>query len=321
MPKKLEKMPNQAQIATQTMCRFLENTHEKKSDTTPPPSKFSPLATIGITAMFVLAFVGSGFLVRQLLEMRSQEDYQFSAQSPTEPNVLGTEHQTNLDTTQPSKFEGKTFSAVEAPKTSAQSLISAIDESATASGLSTLGAFVTNDGLTVQFTKNTTLNSSLAVLGDTLLGPTSIAGTLAVGSTVHIGGEGIESFGDTLYVQKNKLGSIDFMSGAVSIDTLGKMIADTLQVKSLSTQDISIAGSLSMANAAKIGQSAILPGRRKVTVATSGITSQSTIFLTLTSSSGNQTPYVVDKQAGISFTVSVDDIANEEIRFNWWIIN
>ncbi len=306
---------------THPMSRFIETARTDKQKKTDMPTKISPLAAFATIAVFTLAFVGSGVLVRQILEMKSQDDMLFSTQTNIAPDVLGSQNQIKNDSDSFSKIEGKTFAASEPPKTSAQSLISALDESATASGLTTLGAFITNDGLTVQFTKNTTLNNSLAVLGDTLLGPTSIAGILAVDSTVHIGGEGIESFGDTLYIQKNKLGAIDFMSGAVSIDTLGKMFADTLQVKSLSTQDISIAGSLTVANAAKIGQASILPGRRKTTVATTGVTSQSAIFLTLTSSSGNQTPYVIDKQTGISFTVSVDDVINEEVKFNWLIIN
>jgi len=91
-------------------------------------------------------------------------------------------------------------------------------ELATTSALFALGATVSGDGGShIQISKDVTLTSSLAVFGETLLGTTAIAGGIDIDGTVHIGTNGIESFGDTLYIQRSKLANLDIMDGVLVI--------------------------------------------------------------------------------------------------------
>ncbi len=93
---------------------------------------------------------------------------------------------------------------------------------ATTSALFALGATVTENH--VEITRDITLTNSLAVFGETLLGKTTVAGGLDVDSTVHIGTGGIESFGDTLYLQRSRLADLNIMNGVIVVNTLGNVV-------------------------------------------------------------------------------------------------
>jgi hypothetical protein len=67
---------------------------------------------------------------------------------------------------------------------------------------------------------NLTVNTNLFVLGDTLLSQTSITGSLLVDGVLHFAQNMIETIGQTLYIQKNKLANVDILDGTVIIDTL-----------------------------------------------------------------------------------------------------
>ena len=100
-------------------------------------------------------------------------------------------------------------------------------ELATTSALFALGATVSGDGGShIQISKDVTLTSSLAVFGETLLGTTAIAGGIDIDGTVHIGTNGIESFGDTLYIQRSKLANLDIMDGVLVITAAGNVFVN-----------------------------------------------------------------------------------------------
>jgi hypothetical protein len=63
----------------------------------------------------------------------------------------------------------------------------------------------------------------LSVYGDTLLGRTTIGGTLLVDSNVFIDDTGIQTAGGTLYLQQNKLGAVDILDGTMVVDLLGNV--------------------------------------------------------------------------------------------------
>jgi len=48
---------------------------------------------------------------------------------------------------------------------------------------------------------------------------------------------------------------------------------------------------------------------------------KSKVFVTATTSTGGQTPYVVEKVAGESFKVKIDNPTAADIIFDWWIVN
>lgn len=96
---------------------------------------------------------------------------------------------------------------------------------ASVSALFALGANLSDESH-VELTKDLTLMNSFAVLGDTLLGKTMVSGGLSVDSTVELGASGIESFGDTLYIQKSRLASLDIMNGTLVVNTLGNVMVN-----------------------------------------------------------------------------------------------
>ena len=74
---------------------------------------------------------------------------------------------------------------------------------ASASALFALGATVNGETQNhIEITKDITLTQSLAVFGDTLLGETTIGGSLMVDGIIRIAGSNIETIGSTLYLQK-----------------------------------------------------------------------------------------------------------------------
>jgi hypothetical protein len=70
---------------------------------------------------------------------------------------------------------------------------------------------------------NLTVNYDLAVLGNTSLGSTSIAGALLIDGSIRFSGNSIDSLSSTLYIQKNKLAGIDIMDGLLAIDPAGNV--------------------------------------------------------------------------------------------------
>jgi len=70
---------------------------------------------------------------------------------------------------------------------------------------------------------NLTVNTDLFVLGDTLLSSTAITGSLLVDGMIRFAENVIETIGETLYIQKNKLANVDILNGTVIIDTLNRI--------------------------------------------------------------------------------------------------
>ena len=65
---------------------------------------------------------------------------------------------------------------------------------------------------------NLTVNTSLFVLGDSLLSSTSITGSLLVDGVIRFAENTIETIGETLYIQRNKLAAIDILDGTIIAD-------------------------------------------------------------------------------------------------------
>lgn len=79
-----------------------------------------------------------------------------------------------------------------------------------------------------------TLTNSLTVLGDSLLGKTSVAGGIIVDGDISLSKSGLQSLSGPLYLQQNRLAAVDFMGGALRINTDGTIaIPGTLGVNTL----------------------------------------------------------------------------------------
>lgn len=88
----------------------------------------------------------------------------------------------------------------------------------------------TQNTLSGNLPENMMLTDSLTVLGDTILGKTTIAGGLSVDGAVQLTAAGIQSSGNTLYIQKNSLAPLNMMDGALIINTAGDVTIKNLTV-------------------------------------------------------------------------------------------
>jgi len=72
---------------------------------------------------------------------------------------------------------------------------------------------------------------------------------------------------------------------------------------------------------ASIGSGTIQAGRLNTIIQTNVVTADSKIFITPTSSTGGQVPYIFLKIAGEYFIVRMDQILTHNVYFDWWIVN
>ncbi len=69
------------------------------------------------------------------------------------------------------------------------------------------------------------VNTDLFVLGDTILSSTAITGTLVIDNMIRLAENVIETVTETLYIQKNKLASVDILDGTFIIDIYNRIFA------------------------------------------------------------------------------------------------
>jgi hypothetical protein len=111
---------------------------------------------------------------------------------------------------------------------------------------------------------------------------------------------------NTLYVQKDKSGNVNFFNGAVVLDPTGKVTAGRLEIKEESQT---------------IGSGTILTGETSVVIPSNKITTTSKIFVTATNSTNGQNIYVSAKIEGTSFTVSIQNVVEGDVTFDWFVVN
>jgi len=73
--------------------------------------------------------------------------------------------------------------------------------------------------------------------------------------------------------------------------------------------------------AASIGSATITAGRLQALITTEAVTDQSKVFITPTSSTSGQVPYVSRKVSEEYFIVRLDQALPDDVEFDWWIVN
>ncbi|OGE24972.1 hypothetical protein A3C26_00515 [Candidatus Daviesbacteria bacterium RIFCSPHIGHO2_02_FULL_39_12] len=183
------------------------------------------------------------------------------------------------------------------------------------------------------------ISDNFKVFGQTTLASTTIAGDLVVDGTFSVtNGNEINVIGaacqDTskepkltfevgescpgngiLYLQKSPLAQgLDIFNGKVKIDNQGNIV----------TQGEVNAQSLTITNndptKPTIGSGKILAGKTEVVILTESMTQNSKVFITPTSKTGKQSLIVIEKKAGESFTVSIEESYSKDITFDWWVV-
>jgi hypothetical protein len=72
---------------------------------------------------------------------------------------------------------------------------------------------------------------------------------------------------------------------------------------------------------ATIGTATLPAHQIQVTISTTKVTSNSFIYLTPITDPNNHVLYVVAKTPGVGFTVGINNSWNQNMDFNWWIVN
>ncbi|HRN70240.1 MAG TPA: FG-GAP-like repeat-containing protein, partial [Candidatus Woesebacteria bacterium] len=155
----------------------------------------------------------------------------------------------------------------------------------------------------------------LTVTGKTNLFNLGVVGDISVGQIVVRGNESaINSLALPLQIQSEATAAIEFMAGKVVIDTDGNITVE----KEITAKKYNV--DITDKEASSIGKDSIKVGETEVIIKTKSVTSSSNIFLTATIETDVPLA-VVEKIAGQSFKVKIVKEAEEDISFNWWIVN
>jgi len=143
-----------------------------------------------------------------------------------------------------------------------------------------------------------TINTDILFVGDRQLtmGP---AGELVVDGSVNVLGD-IKVSGD-LQVDGDILGT------ALTVDKINVSTGNTEPVSGKSSDSV--------------GSETIVAGQTEILIETTAVTTDSKIFVTPTSTTLGQSPYVIEKVDKTSFKVKIDAAVGTDIKFDWLIIN
>ncbi len=174
---------------------------------------------------------------------------------------------------------------------------------------------------------DTEIKDEFKVLGETTLGHTVIAGTLAVDGTFSVDNGSEINVVDTLYLQKSTFAKkIDLFNGKVVVDaggnitTSGEVAAAAVTTNHLTISNSPVASS-SASVAPTIGSGKITKGELSTVVASTAVNSNSKIFITPRTKIGSQSLVVDLVTNGGGFEVTLDHTISEDTNFDWWIVD
>lgn len=190
-------------------------------------------------------------------------------------------------------------------------------------------------------------------LGPAGFADVSVNGILSLRSTFILSDNSINVLGGDLKLQPLGQGGISIADGKVYIDSVGNLRVDgdvsivgnlkanaanfsgdltasgSAQVNKLTAQKLELpqliektkAGGLTEKSKGSVGKGTIFAETYEVTIETTYVTKDSLIYISPTSDTGSLVPYIARQVPGESFTVATPKLGNEDITFNWWIIN
>ena len=121
----------------------------------------------------------------------------------------------------------------------------------------------------------------------------------------------------TLHLQKNLAGNVDLFDGAIvlepdgSVNIEGTLAADKVEAGSYAIKETS----------ELVGSSTLAAGDTEIVIENTNVQEDSKVFITPTTSTGGQTLIVSQKTEGESFTVSIETAIENDITFDWWILD
>lgn len=211
-------------------------------------------------------------------------------------------------------------------------------------------AQIFTDGDNVKIDKNTILYKDLNVLGKTALGDLYATGKLTLGLlALDSSDNSINSLGAELKLQSSTTaGNVNIFGGKImlmsngDIMTSGSVVADKIKANELTVGKVNVAvlgasdlglaasssaqaspsatlapaPSVSSAKDPTIGSVVIAGGQTSAQITSGAITSGSLIFTT-----PDQPVAVGTKKGDNTFTITIKEPLNSDLKVNWWIIN
>ena len=167
----------------------------------------------------------------------------------------------------------------------------------------------------VEDSQATNLNiSDLFVTGRAVTTSLSISENLTLGTDLSISNNNINTLTNPLEIQSLAQAPVNIMGGKVTIATDGKVTAPQMEVKSLTTEVITVNNSQNIS-----GHIILEAGLTEIEVVTPKALANSLVQLTPTTSTFNNILYIKSKGEG-KFTVAITQPATEPIEFDWLVI-
>ncbi len=162
---------------------------------------------------------------------------------------------------------------------------------------------------------DTTVMENLTVTDKINTFDLGVVGDINAGQVVIHGRDAqINSLTKALEIQSEATNPVEIMGGKVTIETNGSLtVKESVTAKKYNVDD-------NEEESASIGEATLKAGETEIVIKTTSVTESSKIFLTPTKETDMQLA-VVEKERGKSFTVKVVKEAEQDISFNWWIVN
>jgi hypothetical protein len=141
----------------------------------------------------------------------------------------------------------------------------------------------------------------------------SDSGQLASGS-----GQLASSFGQLIIAGNNNMPVVAFDSGG-NATLSGALMTSKLYIADASPVGATQSGTLT--GNETIGVGTLPANQSQVTISTTKVTSNSFIYLTPVTNPTNHVLYIVTKTPGVGFTVGISSSWDQNMDFNWWIVN
>ncbi len=166
---------------------------------------------------------------------------------------------------------------------------------------------------------NATFSGDLSVGGRTTLSDVGITGKMNIGllAIEGLSENGFATINTTsgpLKIQSDGLNGIDILDGKIVIEPSGNMkVNGEITVKKVNVDTAEVAS-------ASLGTAILPTGENQVVINSTAITDKSKVFVT--SETDIDLPLnVVSKTDKKSFTVKIKNSQQEDVKFNWWIVN
>ena len=172
------------------------------------------------------------------------------------------------------------------------------------------------------------VESSMTVLGDVKFADATITGNLSVGllkidsSQNSLGVVGPACYNpetgtvndqlcktQTLYVQKDLAGSVDFFNGAIALMPDGEIKTTSITAQVYGVDSIG----------QSVGEGIIPVGETNIAISSSAAKGEYKVFVTATSNTEGVELFVKDKQEG-QFTVALSGTTALDVKFDWWVV-